>query len=380
MQTVLRCSFFVLALSIVSSASADDDKKWHGQAAAGADFGLIPDVSGFGFALFQATRADIVGDADLRLYYNTDTIEVGLDRLSLGKNLELSVALRGEAIFAGLLRFYYQQGTRVSGNGFNASYIVLLPKLQWHAGHDHTLELLTNVRRWFFGSSNNTDPSYILPADSWVFEPRLGYIYWNVSSPQEEWGADRLFPRIEGVALGASIGVDVRSNTSPWGLLDGRNDPTKAILSINQWLRAGWRFGDWFRLEVQDTANWGENQDDITRLRVGGMNPYVVIVPGLPWSAILSERLFIAQVSGNFRVKKGKPQELGLLISGGTVNDPFRVGDLNDFGGIGGLAITTDLRFGIWQVYGRAGYGFPTDWLVDNPYFSFMAGLGVNAF
>ena len=364
---------------VASGAYADTDKKWHGQAAGGADFGFTPEVGGFGFVLFQATRADIARDADLRLYYNTDTVEVGLNRLSMGKNFDFSVALRGEIVFAGLLRFYYQQGKRVDGFGFNASYVVLLPKIQWHPANHHTLELLTNVRYWFFGS-NNTDPIYLLPNNTWVFEPRLGYIYWNVTSPSEEWGAERLFPRIEGVAVGVSIGVDVRSDTTPWGLLDGRNDPSKGILTINQWLKAGWRFGDRFRLELQDNANWGENQDDITRMRVAGMNPYVVVVPGLPWSAILSERLFVAQASGNVRVKKDKPQEIGLLISGGTVNDPFRVGDLKKFGGIGGVAITTDLRWGIWQVYGRAGYAFPAAWMVDNPYFSVLVGLGVNAF
>lgn len=375
-----RLTLCCAALLVSSVVHANDEKEWHGQAAAGADFGLLPDVGGFGWVLFQATRADIAGDADLRLYYNTDTVEVGLERLSLGKDFEFSVALRGEIIFAGLLRQYYQQGQVVDGFGFNASYVVLLPKIQWHPADHHTLQLLTNVRYWFFGS-DSTDPSYLLPNNSWVFEPNLGYIYWDVTSPSEEWGADRLFPRIEGVALGASIGVDVRSDTTPWGIVaDGRNDPSKAILTINQWLRAGWRFGDRFRLEVQDTANWGENQDDLTRLRVGGMNPYVVVVPGLPWAAILSERLFIAQASANVLVKKGKPQEIGSLVSGGTVNDPFRVGALKTFGGIGGVAITTDLRWGIWQVYARAGYAFPAEWMVDNPYFSALAGLGVNAF
>ena len=376
MRILALCCAAMLASSV---AYADDDEKWHGQAAAGADFGLTPEVGGFGWVLFQATRADIARDADLRLYYNTDTIEGALERLSMGKNFEFSVGLRGEIFFAGLLRKYYQGGKNVDEFGFNASYVVLLPKIQWHFADYQTLELLTNVRYWFFGS-NNTDPIYLLPNNTWVFEPRLGYIYWNVTSPSEEWGAERLFPRIEGVAVGVSIGVDVRSDTTPWGLLDGRNNPSKGILAITQWLKAGWRFGDRFRLEVQDTANWGEGQDDITRLRVAGMNPYVVIVPGLPWSAILSERLFIAQASGNVRVKKDKPQEIGLLISGGTVNDPFRVGDLKKFGGIGGVAITTDLRWGIWQVYGRAGYAFPAAWMVDNPYFSVLVGLGVNAF
>ena len=121
---------------------------------------------------FRRLARTIAKDADLRLYYNTDTIGVGLDRLSFGKNFDFSIALRGEVIFAGLLRYYYVGAVRQSQFGINASYVVLLPKVQWHFADNHTFELLTNVRRWFFGS-DDTDPTYLLPADSWVFEPRL---------------------------------------------------------------------------------------------------------------------------------------------------------------------------------------------------------------
>jgi hypothetical protein len=380
----MRCWSALLAVSCLltsASAWADDQEKnkWHGQAAAGADFGFVPELAGFGFALFQTSRDDLVGSGDLRLYFNTDTLEVGLDRISLAKNLELSVALRGEALFAGLLRYYYQNGLQDGAFGFNASYIVLRNKLQWHFAAAHTLEVIADVRHWWFGEQN-TSPSYALPNDSWVFEPRIGYIYWKVRSPGGEWGADKLFPRFLGNAAGVSVGVDVRSDDSAWGLDDGRNDPSKAILSINQWYRGGWQLSDFFRLEVQETANWGEGQDDITRQRVGGMNPYSIVVPGLPWAGILSERLLIAQASANFRVKKNKPHELGVLLSGGTVNDPFRVGDLKDFGGIGGIGLITELRFGIVSLYGRLGYAFPVDWLSDDPFLSFFGGIGVDAF
>jgi len=280
-----------------------------------------------------------------------------------------------------LLHQYYQQGLRVSGQGFNASYAVLLPKFQWHVADHHTIELLTNVRYWFFGKDKN--PDYLLPPDTLVFEPRLGYIYWNVDSPGDEFRASKLFPRINGVAAGASVGVDVRSNVRPWGFVTDqpdRNNPGKAIVTLNQWLRAGWKTGDRFRIELQDTFNWGWFQDDITRLRVGGMNPYVVVVPGLPWSANLSERLAIAQLSGHVKVKKNTPQELGLLVSGGTLNDPLRQGLLNNYGGIGGLALFTDLRWGRWQVYARVGWAVPTKWLIDNPHLSGFVGVGVDAF
>jgi len=367
-----------LALSLIASSAHADG--WQASAAGGGDFALIPEVTGFGFVLFEATAQDKVGKGDVRLYYNTDTIHLEIERIPLGKDFELSVALRGEAIFAGILRQYYQQGLRVSNRGFNASYVVLLPKVQWHVADNHTIEVLTNVRRWFFGD-HNTDPDYALPPDAWVFEPRLGYIYWNVDSAGEEFRASKLFPRIEGVALGASAGVDVRSNVQHWGLAsDDRNDPGKAIVTLNQWLRAGWKTGERFRLELQETFNWGWFQDDITRMRVGGMNPYVVVVPGLPWTSNLSERLALAQLSGHIRPKKNKPQELGLLVSGGTINDPRRQGLLNEFGGIGGLALFTDLRWNRWQVYARLGWAFPTSWLDDNPHLSGFAGLGVDLF
>jgi len=374
----VRLVLAVFALVLISSTARAEG--WHGSAAAGGDFAFVPEATGFGFVLFDATGEDKVGKGDVRLHYNTDTIHLAIERVPMGENFEFSVALRGEIFMAGLLHQYYQQGLRRSGLGFNASYVVLMPKIQWHVANQHTLEVLTDVRYWMFGDKN-TDPAYLLPANAWVFEPRLGYIYWNVDSPGEEYRASKLFPRIEGIAVGASVGVDVRSDVRSWGFVgDGRNDPTKAIWTLNQWLRAGWQTGERFRLELQETANWGWNQDDLTRMRVGGMNPYVVIVPGLPWSANISERLLIAQLSGHIRPKKNKPQELGLIVSGGALNDPRRQGLLDEYDGVGGLALFTDLRWGRWQVYARVGWAFPTQWLLDNPHLSGFVGLGVDAF
>jgi len=374
----MRLCLIATTLMLVPAIALADD--WHGSAAGGFDLAFTPETSGFGFVLFEAYGEDKVGRGDVRLYYNTDTIHLEIERLPMGEDFEFSVGLRGEVALAGVLFQYYEQGLRRDGLGFFASYIVLLPKIQWHPGDHQTLELVTNVRRWFF-NDRDTDPAYLLPANTWVFEPRLGYIYWNIDSPALEYRASRLFPRIDGVAVGASVGVDVRSDVRPWGFADdGRNDPNRAIWTLNQWLRAGWQTHDRFRLELQQTFNWGWFQDDLTRLRVGGMNPYVVIVPGLPWSANLSERLAIAQLSGHARPKAGKPQELGLLISGGAINDPRRQGLLDSFGGVGGIALFTDLRWGRWQVYARLGYAFPSPWLAQPPQFSGFVGLGVDAF
>ncbi|MEM7135826.1 MAG: hypothetical protein AAF500_04560 [Myxococcota bacterium] len=368
------------AITNADEPSAEpEEKTWHGQLAAGLDYVVEPEFAGFGFFLFQATGQGIVGGGDLRLYYNTDTVEVGLDRIPLAKNLDLFIALRGEAFFSGLLRYYYVGGIRNTNFGFNASYIILRNKLQWHFAPKHTFEVIADVRHWWFGD-DDTSPDFVLPDDTWVFEPRIGYIFWNVDSPGGEWTADKLFPRFEGNAFGLTVGIDVRSDINTWGLDDGRNDPTKAILTVNQWYRGGWQFKPFFRLEVQETANWGENQDDISRQRVGGMNPYSIVVPGVPWAGILSERLLIGQASAHFRVKKNKPQELGVLISGGTVNDPFRTGNLDSFGGIGGVAVMTDLRWGPVSLYARVGYAIPTNWLADEAFISVFGGIGVDAF
>jgi hypothetical protein len=377
----MRLVPIVLALMLFATSARAEG--WSGSAAAGGDFAFVPEVTGFGFVLFEAIGQDKVGKGDVRLLYNTDTIHLEIERIPLGKDFELSVALRGEFLFSGLLHQYYEQGLRRSDLGFNASYVVLLPKLQWHLADHHTLEVLTNVRYWIFGGNKTYPTDYLLPANTVVFEPRLGYIYWKIDSPGEEYRASKLFPRIQGVAVGASVGVDVRSEVRPWGFVTtqpDRNDPNKAIWTLNQWLRAGWKTGDRFRIELQETFNWGWFQDDITRMRVGGMNPYVVVVPGLPWSASISERLGIAQLSGHIKPKVDKPQELGLLVSGGAINDPRRQGLLDSFGGIGGLALFTDLRWGRWQVYARAGWAFPTPWLLDKQHFSGFVGLGVDAF
>ena len=375
----MRFSFAVLALTLIASTALAEG--WHGSAAGGYDLAFVPEVSGFGFALFEAIGEDKVGKGDVRLHYNTDTIHLEIERLPMGEDFEFSIALRGEVALAGVLFQYYQQGVRQDGLGFYASYLFLMPKIQWHVAHHHTLELVTDVGHWWF-NDRDTNPAYLLPANTWVFHPRLGYIYWKIDSPPLEYRASRLFPRIEGIAVGASAAVDVRSRIRPWGFVgDGRNDPNRGIWTLNQWLRAGWQTHERFRLELQETFNWGWFQDDITRLRVGGMNPYVIIVPGLPWSANLSERVAIAQLSGHIRPKRGKPQELGLLVSGGAINDPRRQGSLSEFGGLGGLALFTDLRWDRWQVYARLGYAFPSAWLGANkPNFSGFIGLGVDAF
>jgi len=77
----MRFIIALLALTLASSTARAEG--WHGSAAGGADFAFIPEVTGFGFALFEATGEDKVGKGDVRLYYNTDTIHLEIERIPL---------------------------------------------------------------------------------------------------------------------------------------------------------------------------------------------------------------------------------------------------------------------------------------------------------
>ena len=71
------------------------------------------------------------------------------------------------------------------------------------------------------------------------------------------------------------------------------------------------------------------------------------------------------------------------MVGGGAFNDVNRVGALGTYGGAGGLSLHTDLRFGAtgrYQVNIRASWGFPTVWLLDQPYFAGLLAFGARIF
>jgi hypothetical protein len=360
-------------------AHAED---WQVTAAGGGDLGFTPEVEGHGFGLADLRRPDMWHGGDFHLQYNTDTLQVGLERIELipGK-LQLWVIARGEAIFAGILRDYYQRGLRIPERGFDASFVHLLSYLQYHPAPGHTLELRGAVRRWFFGAGGQTAEDFVLPPETWVIEPRVAYQYWNVDAPSSEWEPHRFFPRIEGISLRIVGRLDYRTDTAPWGAQiggrpDPRNRPDDAILIVRERLDAGLQVGPLVRLQLQQHARWGEGEDDITRMRVGGMNPYVVAVPGLPWASLLSGRLLAAQGSVHVALGSDSRHELGLLVAGGAFNDIRRQGNLDSFGGAGGLAPFADLRFGPWQIHARFGWAVPTEWQRNDPHLSGMVTFG----
>ena len=381
----------LIAAGVAATAPAlgrAEPEKWHAGVLGGGEFNFAPrlnnQVTGHGWAGFDSVGKGIVGGGDLRLFYNTTKAHAGVERIPLADGkLAFFAFLEGEAVISQLLNDYFQQGRRIREYSIKASYALLHTKLQWYPGKHQTLEILAPVRHWWFGDRSSTSPDFTLPANTWVFEPRIGYNFWKIDSPGMEWESHRVFPRITGIAVAIGGGLDVRSDARPWGIVDGRNNPGKVIYSVSQSLRAGWQLGGFVRLQLDQWGNYGWRQDDITRQRIGGASPYVIPAPGLPWPGLISERLFAGQLGLHLKAKESSPHEFGLLVAGGAFNDVYRVGALNTYGGAGGLTAFGDLRFGPsgrYQVNIRGSWGFPAAWLEGPPYVALLAALGVRIF
>ena len=372
------CSFALVALLTPSIAAAND---WSASAAVGMDMWFSPEVAGHGYGLFDLRRANLAGGGDLHINFNTETLYVGLERVHPGTDrVELGLAARLEGIYAGVLPDWFQGAVSHRERGFNASYAQLMGSVKWLPAESHSLELVVGGRAWLFARPDTNRDDLLLPSDMWVFEPRLRYTFWRLSADGDEWRPSTFAPRVTGLAAGVELGADLRSERGAWGTFrgvdDGRNRPGSPVLMARQWLRAGVKLGARVRVQIDEQASWGDGEDDLTRVRVGGMNPYVVPIPGLPWPALLCERLVAAQVAVHLRPSMRAAHEFGVAVSGGAFNDVRRVGALMDFDFAGGAAVFTDLRFGRWQVHARGGWAFPTAWL-EGPNLSAIVALGV---
>lgn len=368
-----------VATLVASPARADG---WQLALAMGDEAWFSGGFGQHGFVLVDARLPD-VARGRLHLLFNTDTLQAGLEsiRLADGK-LELSFVARGEALLAGLLFDYYRQGERDLGRTFFASYAQLLPSVKWHPADRHSLELVLGMRQWFFGRRDATDDDFTLPRDTFVFEPRLNYTYWRIRAPGTEWEGHRFHPRIEGVAFGLSLGLDRRTRRGPWGAsiggtTDPRNDPGEVIFTARQWLYAGKRLSPIVRLQFEEHASYGAGEDDLTRNRIGGMNPYVVPVAGLPWAAFLSEDVVSVRAALHLRPRADSSHEFGVGLDGAIVSDARRNGDRSHVSGAGGGYAFADLRFGRWAVHGRVAYAYPSPHLDTNPNFSMLVTAGV---
>lgn len=288
--------------------------------------------------------------------YNTETLEVQLHRLPLAERVWLSLDAKGEAYFAGLFPDYFERGERVSVYGFPASYVGGGAALVMSPNPQHWIRARLGARRWFVAESE--DPgTHVRPSDVTFIEPTLSYSFWRMHNGAEFNERHRMFPRIDGVALGADLDVYGRTNTDPWGVVAqefARNQPQAWALAPTAWLRLGAWLADGMRWQVTfEGAYATDGVDDFTRRRIGGMNPYVLEIPGQPWGSFLSGRYIGGMWSWHLPV--ANRTELGLAMAGAYLDDLYRTGE-SEAGALFGVAGFADIRLNDWQLDARVGW------------------------
>ncbi len=308
---------------IAAEAWNDDDRPAHG----------------VGIVAWDKKLAD---GKSLAVVWNTETIQLTLDGLKLSKKTVGYVDLKGEALRAGLLADHFVDGKTEIGRTFNSSYLQARTGVKTHATTRTWIEFELGARRWFFSKVDDSADALTLPANTWVFEPRLRFTFWDIADNRTIGARHRFFPRVRGFATGFELGADYRSETHKWGAVDEsfdkpdtRNDPAAAIVILRQWALVGWQLSKGSRLQIHQSSGIGRGEDDLTRARIGGMNPYVVTVPGSPWAAWLSEEYVGGVASMMFG---DRSLQLGPMVGAVAFRDTHRSGstDLGTQYGAGG--------------------------------------------
>ena len=363
--------------------------------AAGADGWISPETGGHGYVLASYQRDDVFRELDVDLTYNTDTLQLTGRGLEISKSLKIGAFLKGQALFAGLLMDYYQQGLRVPERGFRASYVQGGVLIETNTDGPVFVELELGGRRWFFGSMDDTSPELVLPPEMWVFEPRLRFTGWNFEHDEAFVDAHRHRWRLRGWGVGAELGVDFRSGWDAWGALDPqafqpvdeRNRLGRTPMTARVWLAGGLQLARPLRIQGRLFLSGGEQEDDLTRTRVGGLNPYVLQVPGVPWAAFLPQNFGAAQAS--VHVLTVGQIEVGLEGTAVTMDEedalrvdvtPFREGAVVEYSPLDeqlyGVGLFADARVGPYQVDVTLGWAPPVRALADESHFSGWLSLG----
>jgi hypothetical protein len=284
----------------------------------------------------------------LGLEFNTDTLGAVLDAWNVGfPGLSLGVFGRTEALLALVSSAPVFSGVARRDLGFFASYAQAGARVAYTTLEHLTLEGEAAVRGWWFMRSLDSDKNLRLSRPFVAIEPRLR-IKWVSLVPDE--GRLGLY---QGLALVLETGADLRSQTTPWGGLEGgppdpRNAlpadalPRRVLLTgraAMPVMRMGW-------LSARAEGGWGLDEDDLTRARVGGMNPYVVEMPGAAWGEFVTERFGAVHMELGLRPKGFL--YVGVAGHAAVVNDPERRGAFDDVRILRGASV--DARLSLFRV------------------------------
>lgn len=367
----LTAILLLVAVGLTPAPANAEEDEHQFYTLAGGEFWL-GDVTG-GHGVLKLHWRWQPSDSPLRLDVDvdTDTLRVRLGQIPLTGDLSLFAETAAEYPYAGLLPDYYRRGERIDARGFRAGYGALTAGVELQSA-PHFADVRLTGRRWFFDRSDSTADDLRLPPNTWVGTLGAHYTFWNVETDSSQWQTHQPFMRILGNAFGVSVAADLRSDERGWGRRTGTPDvdaranrPTTPIVTIRQWARAGFRLVGPLRVQLAEQAAWGWGEDDLTRDRIGGLNPYVVPVAGLPWAGLVSGRY--AAGRAELRLAGPVDHEIGLFVDAAAVADIRRTGDVDDWTSTGGAGVLADLRHRSWKADVRVGTVLDDDWLLERP-------------
>ena len=354
MKTAVSFCFALLCVPAPATA-AQSRFTAYGGAEAHAD----PDRPAHGMLILAWDGVDVVGDTDLAVEFNTDTLRFAVNELALMDDTSLNAQLTGEAFIAGLSRDYWQDLVHRGDRTFTASYLQGQLWTKTRFLDALYVEAEVGLRRWFFSvNGDETGEDFRLPPEVIVFEPRLRLTWWALSDDAAWHARHRLYPRLRGWAVGVEGGLDLRTDAHNWGGgaegPDPRNAPQKGLARVRPWALAGWQTTPSVRWQGSLEAGFAGGEDDLTRRRIGGLTPYVAQVPGVFWAHDLADRYVHMQTTLPLHV--GGDVEVGPVLAAAAMSDLHRTGDTSTYGIEWGAGLAADLRLGRWQVDARGGY------------------------
>lgn len=358
-------SIALIAASFLFATAAQAGERPTVAAVAATDLQVAPTVSGFGLVLVQAE----VGR--LRVRVNTDTLDVSWGEIDLAPQTSLRVGLAGEALVAGMMHRYSVAGEVVPSRGFAASWAGPYVEMTRRLGRNGFAGWRTTARQWWFGETEAR--AFTAPENFLSLEQKISLTYWGFAADPSLYEPHRLFRRIRGFGAGVQGEFWWRTAAEQWGNpADGRNEAHQRNFGASQWAAVGVPVGA-SRVQVEERAYFGVDQDDLNRLAVGGFNPYMIRLPGVSAPAFRTSRALSGEVALHMPI--GAESELGLTSSTVLLHDPLRDGT-DEIGALTSVGAFVDFRSGPWQADLRFGWTLPSPALARVPQLGLFAAIG----
>ncbi len=367
----------------------------HLDVAGGGAAWVSPYIGGNGYLLASYQRLDGWRGMRSELLYNTDTLQLSASNIVVSDALHVGGYVKGQAGAAGVLINYFERGQSVPERTFGASYVQGAATVGVYTA-PLFLDLELGVRRWAFTRlPDRTAQEFVLPPNMWTFEPRVRVTWWRFEHDDAFSSQHRQTWRLRGIGAGLELAQDIRRRWQPWGDLepeggarraDERNIEGRHPVMARAWLKAGHQLHDRLRVQSALFAAVGLDEDDLTRVRVGGMNPYVISLAGMPWPAYLPDNFGAVQLSAHTAL--GGQHELGVFFDGVTMHraDALRAAHSGETDGqveyLSGIGLVGDFRWGEgWQADAKVGWTLPTSsTIAEHPHIALWLSLGKRVF